>query len=214
MLFYFKKEAGGAQYCLLLLMVFCLLLQVGCGKKEVAFQRVSGSMQPEGHSLQSYGNSSDASLQGGDLNGGSFAEGGFESLDGTGSYGFSADPESEQFKARYGRSTPPLTPVYFEFDSATISPDQYQDLDAGGKYLLENSSAYLVIEGNCDARGTAEYNLALGELRARSVKKHLVALGVAQERVETISFGSERPLYHGSTEADWAMNRRADLVLP
>ena len=81
-------------------------------------------------------------------------------------------------------------------------------------YRIDLLRLNIVIEGNCDERGTADYNLALGELRIINVKKYLVNLGISENRITTISFGSERPLYLGSDEVSWAMNRRADLIIP
>lgn len=142
-----------------------------------------------------------------------FAEGGLESLDKTGAYNGS-DEMSDAHKQKYGRSTVPLLPVYFAFDSASINSTQLENLDTSGRYLIEENSPRLIIEGNCDDRGTADYNLALGELRAISVKKYLVNLGVDPDKMTTTSYGSQRPLFLGNDEESWAGNRRVDLVLP
>ncbi len=120
--------------------------------------------------------------------------------------------QSDEYKKMYGRSSKPLLPVYFDFDDSSISPDQGDRLGQNAKYLLENPGQRIVIEGNCDDRGTSEYNLALGEKRAQSAKDYLMQLGVEQGRLETRSYGEERPLMPTKGEASWAENRRDDFV--
>lgn len=102
--------------------------------------------------------------------------------------------------------------VYFDFDSYTIA-DQYKgvvEMHAG--YLRNNPKQQVRIEGNADARGGAEYNLALGQRRSDAVARMMGLLGVNANQVEAISFGKERPKATGNTEADYAENRRADIV--
>ena len=142
-----------------------------------------------------------------------FSAGDLESLTQTGINPLAEDTTSDEYKRTYGRSTAPLYPVFFSFDSSAINDDQLVNLNSSGNHLIENTQHIVHIEGNCDERGTTDYNLALGELRAISVKKYLVNLGVAEQRLSTISYGSQRPLYPGSDEESWAMNRRADLVI-
>lgn len=103
--------------------------------------------------------------------------------------------------------------VFFDFDKYDIRPDQEATLKAQAQWLAEFPNASVVVEGHCDERGTREYNLALGERRANAVKNYLVALGVDAARLETISYGKERPVALGSDEASWAQNRRGVLVL-
>lgn len=182
-------------------------LMSGCGKKEVEFENISESLKPEGRQIAIQDSEIGQQNE-------SFGEGDLESLDKSNGASFSADPESEEYKALYGRSSKPLYPVYFDFDSSFVKPDQFNNLASSGDYLMENESVALSVEGNCDERGTADYNLALGEVRAMNVKQHLVNLGIAEHRISTISFGSQRPLYMDSNEDAWAKNRRADLVLP
>jgi peptidoglycan-associated lipoprotein len=79
--------------------------------------------------------------------------------------------------------------------------------------LKQNQSSRVRIEGNCDERGTNEYNMALGERRAQSAKKYLVNLGIHKDRMHTISYGEEKPLLHGHDEYSWAQNRRDDFVI-
>lgn len=98
--------------------------------------------------------------------------------------------------------------VFFDFDRYNVRPDQQPVLDKQIAWLKANPSVTIAVEGHCDERGTREYNLALGERRANSVKDYLVAAGVNPERVKTISYGKERPVALGSTEEAWSQNRR------
>ncbi|MEW6595126.1 MAG: peptidoglycan-associated lipoprotein Pal [Thermodesulfobacteriota bacterium] len=111
-----------------------------------------------------------------------------------------------------GRTTGPMVPLYFDFDKSDIRADQQDRMKKNADFLKGNDKA-IRIEGNCDDRGTNEYNMALGERRAISAKKELAKRGVAESRMETISFGEEKPLAMGSDEAAWAQNRRADFVI-
>ncbi|MDQ6953231.1 MAG: peptidoglycan-associated lipoprotein Pal [Mariprofundaceae bacterium] len=102
--------------------------------------------------------------------------------------------------------------VYFAFDSAYLSSAGNNILEAYVTWLNANSDVNITIEGNCDQRGSREYNLALGQQRADSVKTYLVQHGVSAYRLDTVSFGEERPACQGSGEACWAQNRHADIV--
>ncbi len=112
-----------------------------------------------------------------------------------------------------GRTSGPMRPVYFDFDSARIQGDQVERIEANGDFLKNNDGVTIRIEGNCDSRGTREYNLALGERRALSAKKYLVNLGVDPSRLATVSFGKEKLLLFGHDELSWAQNRRDDFVI-
>lgn len=102
--------------------------------------------------------------------------------------------------------------VYFGFDSYDVSSD-YRDLVQNhSKYVAANSARKIVVQGNTDERGGAEYNLALGQRRAEAVKNMMQGLGVKDSQIETVSFGKEKPKATGSNEAAWAENRRADIV--
>lgn len=129
---------------------------------------------------------------------------------GTGSGGASSgqvmDPFNPQSPLAQQRS------VYFEFDSYVV-PDQYRNVvEMHSSYLTGNSQQRIVVEGNTDARGGAEYNLALGQRRSDAVARMMTLMGVRSDQIETISLGKERPKAHGNTEADFAENRRADIV--
>jgi peptidoglycan-associated lipoprotein len=103
--------------------------------------------------------------------------------------------------------------VYFDFDQSMIRPDAQEVLRKKAEFLRENSMVSVVIEGHCDERGTAEYNLALGERRALAAKAFLMDLGISSSRLSTISYGEERPIDPRSNEEAWARNRRAHFVL-
>jgi peptidoglycan-associated lipoprotein len=101
--------------------------------------------------------------------------------------------------------------VFYDLDKYDVK-DEYRPLvQAHGKYLAEHSNAKMLVQGNCDERGSREYNLALGQRRAEAVKKIMVVLGVPDGRIETTSFGEEKPVAPGHDEASWAKNRRDDI---
>lgn len=111
-----------------------------------------------------------------------------------------------------GRTDAPMLPVYFDFDKSNIRADQQSRIEKDASYLKDNPQVTIQVQGNCDERGTNEYNMALGERRALSAKKYLMNLGIAGTRISTISFGEEKPLALGHDEAAWAQNRRDDFV--
>jgi peptidoglycan-associated lipoprotein len=102
--------------------------------------------------------------------------------------------------------------VYFEFDSYILNSDNRAALTAGAASLRSNTATKIQIEGHCDERGSNEYNLALGEKRARAVEEFLISQGVSKDQLSTISYGEERPAVPGNDEEAWAKNRRADFV--
>lgn len=112
-----------------------------------------------------------------------------------------------------GRTSGPMLPVYFDFDSSDVRGDQVSRIQVNSDFLKNNPGVKIRIEGNCDARGTNEYNMALGERRALSSKKYLMNLGVSESRMTTVSYGEERILLHGHDELSWAQNRRDDFVI-
>ena len=103
--------------------------------------------------------------------------------------------------------------VYFAFDDYTLSAETQDQLAGLANYLKQNPGAVVQVEGHCDERGSIEYNLALGQRRASSVKDYLTQMGVESERVTTISYGEERAAVDGHNEAAWSKNRRAEFVL-
>jgi len=107
----------------------------------------------------------------------------------------------------------PLRPLFFELDSSDVSSDGQQVLQANAAVLKKYSTMQITIEGHCDERGTAEYNLALGERRALAAKNYLVSLGIAADKVKTVSYGKEFPFDAGHDDAAWLKNRRAHFVI-
>jgi len=114
--------------------------------------------------------------------------------------------EAEERAARNYETT------YFDYDKANIRDDQKAGLTASADKLKTNADIKVTLEGHCDERGTAEYNLALGQKRADSAKGFLTKAGVAADRIKTVSLGKERPADAGHTEAAWAKNRRVEIV--
>ena len=103
--------------------------------------------------------------------------------------------------------------VYFDYDSYLLSADSEGTLDLQVTWMDENPSKYILIEGHCDERGTREYNLALGERRANTVKEYVVSMGISEDRVNVVTYGKERPDFEGSYEDAWQKNRRAVTTL-
>ncbi len=115
------------------------------------------------------------------------------------------DPKSDIFSKRS---------VYFDFDMAVVKPEFTGLVERHGKFLMANPRVAIKIEGNTDERGSAEYNLALGQKRAEAVRQALKIYGVKDTQMEAISWGSEKPKAAGHDESAWAQNRRADLQYP
>lgn len=120
---------------------------------------------------------------------------------------------TEEYKMEHGRSSVGLSPIYFDFDQAAVRPDMGDRMANNALFLQQNPAAKIVIEGNCDDRGTKEYNLALGERRALNAKQYLINLGVESFRIRTVSYGEEQPLFTGQDETSYAQNRRDDFII-
>jgi len=103
--------------------------------------------------------------------------------------------------------------VFFNYDSSDLDSDAQELLQDQVAWLKQYSDVSVIVEGHCDERGTREYNLALGEKRAQSVKNYLVSLGISSDRISTISYGKERPAVVGSNDGAWAQNRRSVTVV-
>ena len=103
--------------------------------------------------------------------------------------------------------------VFFNYDSSELDSDAQELLQDQVAWLKQYSNVSVIIEGHCDERGTREYNLALGEKRAQSVKNYLINLGISADRVSTISYGKERPSVVGSNDGAWAQNRRSVTIV-
>ena len=123
------------------------------------------------------------------------------SSDSTNTYSYDTDPKTALIKVG--------DRVLFGYDSSELDDDDRSVLDNQAKFLNQNPSLKVTIEGHCDERGTREYNLALGEKRASAVKDYLISVGINSERVSVVSYGKERPQVLGSNKAAWSMNRRS-----
>ena len=117
-------------------------------------------------------------------------------------------PEPREFAA-----TPRLFDIHFDFDAYAIRPEDSKILDADIDWMQSNPNYLILIEGHCDERGTNEYNLVLGEHRARATMDYLMSHGVRPERITTLSYGEERPLCVERTDGCWALNRRAHFLV-
>lgn len=106
-----------------------------------------------------------------------------------------------------------LRTVYFEFNSSSLSTGARDALDNNAAFLKSNPAVEVQVEGHADERGGIQYNLALGEKRAKAVRQHLSNMGVSASRVSVVSYGKERPLEFGHTESSWSKNRRANFVV-
>jgi peptidoglycan-associated lipoprotein len=126
---------------------------------------------------------------------------------GTGTAGQATPGSAQDFQVNVGDR------VYFDYDSYEIRSDAQTTLQKQAAWLQQYANFTILIEGHCDERGTREYNLALGERRANAVKNYLVALGLDANRVQTISYGKERPIAEGHDESAWAQNRVGVTVL-
>ncbi len=122
--------------------------------------------------------------------------------------GFAGDPLSDPTSILAKRV------VYFDFDSTEIKPEFQAIIEAHGRYLAEHPDVTVTLEGHADERGTREYNMALGERRAKAVRRFLAAQGASFSQMKVVSYGEERPVAFGHDEASWRLNRRVEIVYP
>jgi peptidoglycan-associated lipoprotein len=114
--------------------------------------------------------------------------------------------DAEFFSARIGD-------IFFDFDQYSLSDDAIAVLNKNGAALNERPAIRFIIEGHCDERGSDKYNLALGDRRAQTVRQYLISNGISMDRIDTISYGEERPFVQGQNEEAWSKNRRAHFVM-
>jgi peptidoglycan-associated lipoprotein len=117
-------------------------------------------------------------------------------------------------RAAADRAAAELKTIHFEFDSFLLSQESRDILYSNAEFMLKKYKGKVVLEGNCDERGSDEYNLALGENRAKAAKNYLLTLGVPAEQLSIVSYGEEKPVDTGHTEEAWAKNRRVDFTMP
>jgi peptidoglycan-associated lipoprotein len=185
-------------------------LSAGCAKKPV--------IPPESNSAATSSTTGSAAYPG---TGGAYSENNLAiegtlddttSTGGASGIGGAMGEQSDEYKQMHGRSSSGLAPVYFDFDQAIIRPDMADRMIQNAEYLKQVPNT-VIVEGNCDDRGTKEYNLALGEKRAINIRDYLINLGVEATRIRTVSYGEERPLFYEQTDFAWSQNRRADFVI-
>ncbi len=126
--------------------------------------------------------------------------------------GFDPNTQSSEYKKKHGLCTPGMDPIYFHFDQAGISQEMLPVAEKNAFFLKSNPGINIVLEGNSDQRGTNEYNLALAERRAINVQQYLTNMGINPQRIRTVSYGEERPLFLGHDEESYQYNRRVDFV--
>lgn len=130
----------------------------------------------------------------------------------TGRDGKSAEPGVDA-KERAMSAKESLQPIYFDFNRSSVRDDAKSVMKQNAEWLKSNPKAKIMIQGNCDERGTKEYNQALGQRRSVDAKKYLAAMGVDSGRMSIISFGKEKPVCTESAESCWQKNRRADFLV-
>jgi peptidoglycan-associated lipoprotein len=193
------KARIGFNFLVCALALTCIV-STGCRKKPVGVTPLPGSRTvdiggPGGSGIMNGG------AQAGDVNGvGSSTPSGI--AQGSGHPGWSEDRDALKTET-----------VYFDYDSSTIKSSEKSKIDSVTSYLKSNTSVAVKVEGNCDERGTEEYNRALGERRALAVREYLVNSGIAAERVDTTSYGEDKPAVQGHDEAAWKLNRRDEFVV-
>jgi len=121
--------------------------------------------------------------------------------------------QQEQMASSAAQLQSVLNSIYFDFDSSGLSDAARSTLAGNAATLMKETSEKIRIEGNCDERGSAEYNLALGERRAKAAQQYLITMGVKPDRISIVSYGKEKPAVQGSDEAAWAKNRRDEFVV-
>ena len=105
-----------------------------------------------------------------------------------------------------------IAPVYFSYNESAIPASEQGKVANAALFLMQNAGVVLLVEGNCDERGTNEYNMSLGEFRAQSIRNALVGQGIDPARIQTVSYGEEKPAVPGSGESAWRLNRRGDFA--
>jgi peptidoglycan-associated lipoprotein len=200
---------------LVLVMSMALIGMPGCSKKSVQSGSDSQGMAKGGadSSRSGVGSFPDTGVQsgGGELRG--LEKNPSEERVGSGTMLAKVDPSSSAGRQDEFRAEAGLLDVFFAYDSWTISEDGRQALSRDAEWIKSNPSVLVKVEGHCDERGTAAYNLVLGEKRAKATRNYLVELGVGANRLFVVSYGKERPSCNEHTESCYQQNRRGHLVV-
>lgn len=187
---------------IMLLFSFLLVLS-GCSQKRVAVAEKPEQVKPAETTTTTSTTSSTASKQ---TPAGSTKESVSEKITTTKAQPSDGDASFEEIKSS-------LKDIYFDFDRYDINDASKPVIKQVAAALSKTSGIKVIIEGHCDERGTNEYNLSLGEKRAFAMKEYLLSLGISSSRIQTVSYGEEKPACNESTEECWAKNRRAHFVL-
>ncbi len=184
-------------YKLCITLVFCFIMSAaffsaGCSKKIV-------STEPEGGDMTGEYTAQQPETTGGTVDESSISE--------------SDTAEAQAAREKAAKEMFVDTDIYFKFDSAILASSAQNILKLKGEWMLRHPGVAIIIEGHCDERGTSEYNIALGDRRAESARQFMIDLGIAAERLTTISYGEERPLDPGHNETAWRKNRRVHFTL-
>ena len=132
---------------------------------------------------------------------------GTDGIGGSGASGFGQGPEFSDPANPLSKQT-----IYFMYDSSQVQQDFIQVIAAHAQYIMDHPSSHIILEGHADERGSREYNIALGEQRAKSVFRMMKMQGVADNQLEIVSYGEEKPASDGMDEASWQLNRRVEIV--
>jgi len=174
------------------------LVVSGCHRKPSSITPIPGSQPPAGENVPGPGESLPLGSQV------TRTPEGIAGDNGPWTAAFNGTQDREKFKA---------DTVYFDFDRATVKASEEGKLQDVANYFKNNSTDVLIIEGNCDERGTEKYNLSLGDRRALAVREYLANLGMDPQRIRTVTYGASKPVDPGHNEEAWKKNRRGDLVL-
>lgn len=193
------------RFLLVVTLLVPLVVFPSCSKKKIYSEPAAGPGRAGAYGSGAYG---------GGGSGGMGKTGGFDeqALKGGAGSGSGSGAGSSTLGS-VTRSSLVTEDIYFEYDSSALLPEARELLKRKAEFLLANPQISIVIEGHTDERGTSEYNIALGERRAESVRTFLEGLGVAASRMSTVSFGEEKPIDPGHNEAAWAKNRRAHIEI-
>jgi len=148
-----------------------------------------------------------AGLNGSEMNGSGMNGSGMNGMSGNGDYASTLGPEFNDPNNPLSKRT-----VYFMLDSSEVMPDFIPVIAAHAQYLIANPSQHITLEGNADERGSREYNIALGEQRAKSVASMMKVKGVSENQLQLVSYGEEKPAALGNDESAWEQNRRVEIV--
>lgn len=124
----------------------------------------------------------------------------------------SAQAEEPSLRGKEYKKVSQIETVYFDYDDASLRGEARNVLAKNAEWLKENMDVEIIVEGHCDERGTTDYNMALGDRRAKAVRSYLMKLGVKGSRLATISYGEEKPVDLGHDEAAWSRNRRGEML--